>query len=261
MGKQLNIVGWSPYRGAGGVTAHLLAMSLTAALFYGLKVYIRADHFGTRPLEGYISALRREMPISDEHDFYSDPAYPNYLKWKMVYTHKVDRWANKNERGYILSDNLCLLSPVDDANENVFPAYEGDICFIDSSGCNSLYSFTNLENSDIIIVFLPDNTTEIRNFFSQYRIILHKCFFVVNRFSGDRAFLFNLAKKHRVLSKRLAEIPYCGDFANACMCGALDSFIDEGLADRADSTYLRLIRELTRNVIDEAENMKRSNRM
>ncbi len=261
MSNKINIVGWSPFRKAGGVTGHVLAMSEMAAAYFGKRVDVRADHFGPRPIENYIWNFRRTLPISEREDFYSGPDYPDYLKCILQYEttclrrlkqdHIPQRFAVNVHEAYAFSANMKLLKPVTYAWESVFDGGSGEVCFVDSSGKNSPYSFKTLHEADLILVFLPGNSVEIRKFFHLYSYHINKSFFIINNFSECDGFIFDIMEEFKVPEERVAGIPYSPELARACLEHTVDDLICREIGQRTHTEYFRSIKEITKRVLIE----------
>ncbi len=262
MGEKLNIVGWSPYRRVGGVTGHILAMSEIAAEYFGLNVDVRADHFGARSMESYIGHFRRVKPLSYREDFYCGPDYPDYggrmLQYETRYCSR-GKW-NTNAYAYALADNLNILRPVGNAADSAFEGGSGDVCFVDSSGRNSPYSFKVLNEADIVTVFLPGCSGEIRKFFNYYSYFIHKSFFVINRFSQYDDYLFDVLNDYKVPKKNIAAIPYSPELDRACRDKSMEFLIWEEMHKRKHTEYFKSMKNLTKQVLVEARRMAEKNR-
>ncbi len=257
MGESIKIAGWSPYRRAGGVTGHVLAISEMAADYFGKRVDLRADHFGSRPVEGYISEFSRTVCFSHNEDFYSGPDYPNYcgclMRYESVYMGKTEGVAGR----YAGTGNLRLLRPVRFYEDSAFAGGNGEVCFVDSSGRNSPYSFRMLNEADLILVFLPDNSIEIRRFFHLYSSFLSKSFFIINNYSPDNSFVFDILTEHRVPRQRIATMPYCPELARACIERNVDAMIRCQISRRRKNRYFKCVKEITKRVLAEAQRQTR----
>jgi hypothetical protein len=261
MRERINIAGWSPYRRSGGVTGHILAMSEMAAEYFGLKVDVRADHFGARPMESYMWRFRGVRPLSDSEDFYSGPDYPDYCGQVAKYESSYWKKVKCRTEAYALATNLNLLKPVTVSEESAFEGGAGEVCFVDSSGKNSPYSFKVLNEADIILVFLPVSSIQIRKFFYLYSYYISKSFFVINRFSQYDNFLLELLKEYKVPKKRVAVIPYSPQLDRACRDKTMDSLIADEMGSGKRTEYFNRIKHITKQVLIEGgklAEMKRS---
>ncbi len=252
---RVKIAGWSPYRRAGGVTGHILSMSEIASEYFGLNVDLRADHFGPRPIERYIWEFRRMEPLSYDEDFYSCPDYPDYQGRVMQYMSLYRGKFKENGETYSLGERLKVIRPVESADESVFSKGKGDVCFVDSSGGNSLYSFKALSEADLIIAFLPGDYMEIRKFFNLYSVYLHKIYCIVNRFSESDDSLGYLFEEYHVSKERRGYIPYCRDFERACFEQTLDQFVRDKIAQKDRGEYVSCVKNITGQVLREARQL------
>ena len=255
MRERINIAGWSPYRRSGGVTGHILAMSEMAAEYFGLKVDLRSDHFGARPMESYIWHFRGAKPLSNSEDFYSGPDYPDYFGHVLRYENCYWRKVRSRTQAYALAANLNLIPPVKIAEESAFGGGSGDVCFVDSSGKNSPYSFRVLNEADIVLVFLPDSAVEIRKFFYLYSYYIHKSFFVINRFSKYDNHLLELLEEYDVPKNRVAAIPYSPELERACRDQTVDDLIPREIGRRKHTEYFNRIKNITKQVLIEGEKL------
>ncbi|MCR5823865.1 MAG: hypothetical protein K6G60_05475 [Lachnospiraceae bacterium] len=262
MAERIKIAGWSPFRKSCGVTGHVLAMSEMASAYYGLRVDVRADHFGARPLESYIWELRHLVPISRKEDFYSGPDYPDYVGCLSRYeanfkTHmryfRGDAPATPtgNFGALVRKEKPKLLRNVDFPEESSFHGGSGEVFFLDSSGKNSPYSFRMLGEADLVLVFLPGTPEAIRLFFYLYSYYLNKSFFIINKSPQDDTFLLELLSRYHVPTSRTAFIPYCPEFARACMEQTVDVLICDQVDKPKHSLYFTCIKEITKRVLVE----------
>lgn len=259
MEKQLNIVGWSPYRHSGGVTGHLLSMSYIAANLMKMNVGIRADHFAARPIEGYIGKLRGVMPVSREIDFYSNVLYPGYIKWYLIYETRLNNMLSKVRNGFKVEKNLSVLLPIIDKNESLFGNNTGDACFVDSSGAGHMYFEKTVCDADMVLIFLPGNTYGIRNFFKHYNVDLRKSFFIINCHSEAEEGAMHILSEFGIAENRKMLIPYCREYKYASNAGAIDEYVRREMEHEKTGTYVDVIKCITSAVIKECEKMKGEN--
>ncbi len=259
MEKQLNIVGWSPYRHSGGVTGHLLSMSYIAANFMKMNVGIRADHFAARPIEGYIGRLRGVMPVSRETDFYSNVLYPGYIKWYLIYETRLNNILSKAQNGFKVEKNLSVLLPILDKNESLFGSNLGDACIVDSSGGGQVYSEKTVSDADIFLIFLPGNAYGIRNFFKHYNVDTRKSFFIINCHSEAEEGAMHILNEFGIKENRKMLIPYCKEYKFACNSGAVDEYVHRELQNKKTGKYVDALKCITSAVIKECEKLKGEN--
>nr|MCR5583992.1 hypothetical protein [Lachnospiraceae bacterium] len=208
-----------------------------------------------RPMESYMWRFRGVRPLSNSEDFYSGPDYPDYCgqvaKYESSYWEKV----KGRTKAYALATNLNLLKPVAVSEESAFDGGGGEVCFVDSSGKNSPYSFRVLNEADIILVFLPGSSVEIRKFFYLYSNFIYKSFFVINRFSQYDNYLFELLDEYKVSKKRVAAIPYSPELDRACRDRTMDSLIVDEMGVKKHTEYFNRIKNITKQVLIEGEKL------
>ncbi len=254
MGEQLKIAGWSPYHASGGVTGHLMAICQMAAEYFGINVDMRADHFGTHPIEGYVWELQKRSPFTGMRDFYSGPDYPDYCR--CVEQYEAAYRLHRRVEVYELAKHLKLLRPVDCPSESAFRGGYGEVCFVDSSGRNSPYSFSVLAEADLILAFLPGSGYALRHFKHLYSSYLHKSILILNRISGFNNDILKTLTECDIPLARVAAIPYAPGLAHACLSRNVDTLILDELGRSTHTEYFMRIKEITKHALIEARRLQ-----
>jgi hypothetical protein len=136
---------------------------------------------------------------------------------KSLYYIPNNNQTNKEAFDYNLYDNI----------NHILKALEtfADITYIDTSNQNSLSSKIILEEVDLIVVNLVQNTAMIEHFFNNYSSILSKCVFLISSYHKKSNLDINkISKSHLIDKSNIAAIPYNVEYQEAVLQGTVVEF-------------------------------------
>lgn len=249
----INIVCWSPFTGACGVTSTTVVLSEIFSLLQSSPVTIRSNHFHQTTVESYFENLNRYMDKDIFESFYVSPDYPNYQGYLFDYQLTIQKIADSIPYCRKSFQNLSLLPPVESSEEPPFPRPDNgtfpSINFMDSSGQNSLYSFKCLEEASVILVFLPNTPDSAYDFLSNYKSLRKKCFYIFNRFDeSEKKRLCRFMSELGIEKKHFDTIPYSSEFENACFEKKLDTMILKAYSGAKYSSYYTRLKRIATKI-------------
>ena len=173
----MKVAFWSDFRGAGGVTGSLAAISAVCVLHYHRNIALSSNHFSNHSLQDCFG----KTPFQEGRGratycyCYGETEYFRML-WE-VYTPSDPPMFRCQ-----LMEGLYLLYPPDLLEPSLFreTVPKDMLSFLDVTG--ERHSSTNqaLEEADIVAVFLPQNMAAIRTFFEQYSSLIPKSIFFIS---------------------------------------------------------------------------------
>lgn len=253
----MQIAFWSPKSGQAGTTANLIAIACTIALEYRLKILVTHNQFNNTSLE---QALIDKSYLNNQlHDEGID-GLNRLMKLNNLDEEQVTRCTTS-----LLKDRLDLLMGTKISNEAIFlndfcETYDRilknvkkyyDLVLIDVTAGKSLYSSHVLEDSDIIVVNLNQNTVLLDDFFKfDYPRIKEKSFYCIGNYDPASKYCIKNLKRYYTIQKSVGVIPYNRGFADSMNEGqCIEFFIKHKNAQRGDP-YSYFVHEVNHTVFE-----------
>jgi len=256
----MHIVFWSNVHGQCGVTSNLAAMALELALNYRYRVLMLHNEFNNPSLDEIFLNQETLATVNDSMFDIGIDALMRYCKYNALTQENF-----KNYTTTILKDKLDLLQGTAMTNRESFYSEWGqmeehilrnaleyyDFVFSDATAGES-YSQALLENADVIVVNLNQNTQVIGDFFNHfiYEKYKEKCVFILGKYNRKskynrknliRQFNFNQNNSlEKLLGKNesLGVIPYNIDYSDFLNDGkAADYFLLRSSNNKKSSKF------------------------
>jgi hypothetical protein len=101
-----------------------------------------------------------------------------------------------------------------------------DIIYIDTTNRNNLSTKVILEEADLVVVNLVQNSSIIQHFFDNYSSIISKCVFLVSGYHKQSVLNLNIISKlHSINKNQIAIIPYNYEYQEAVNQGTIIEFL------------------------------------
>ncbi|MDF2589593.1 MAG: putative rane protein [Anaerocolumna sp.] len=149
--------------------------------------------------------------------------------------------TNKEAFDYNLYDNI----------NHILKALESfaDITYIDTSNHNSLSSKIILEEVDLVVVNLVQNSAMIEHFFRNYSSILSKCVFLIGSYHKKSDLDINkISKAHLINKSNIAAIPYNVEYQEAVLQGTVVEFFARNYSCKRKNPNYNFIHEVKKAV-------------
>lgn len=226
----MKIAFWSNSSGRSGVTGNLCCISILSALCQPKSSILVENHRSMNSLESALIQRnskhfdKRIIPIFDNRIFYlSDPEMNGDL---------LD-YCLQEQRGGLLD----------------YLARQYDDVYVDLSPTVKKSTRTILEQADIIVVNLCQNTTVLDHFFHNYHHLREKCFFLLGNYDSQSILSQeNIRKKYKISYDQMGIIPYNRGFADALMMGEVVSFLKSHYRCKREDIYYDFMQEVLETV-------------
>ncbi|QHQ62880.1 hypothetical protein Ana3638_20580 [Anaerocolumna sedimenticola] len=267
----MKIAFWSSARGSSGVTSNLACISIASAMEYSYKSVLIENHYQKNKL-GNILMYQRANYLEREANYQFSNLGIDYImnqfsKGNDDYkvpdnSHVPDQESAQiiKEASLVILDNFLYYIPVSyhinqetfDYNlygniKEILNAAEefADITYIDTSGQNNLSSKIILEEADLVVVNLVQNSFMIQYFFDNYSSILNKCVFLISNYNKNSTLnLNNISKTHSISKPNIAAIPYNIEYQEAVSQGTVVEFLSRNYTCKRQSPNYTFIREV-----------------
>ncbi|MGB8455259.1 MAG: hypothetical protein WCD89_23375 [Anaerocolumna sp.] len=267
----MKIAFWSSARGRSGVTSNLACISIASAMEYSHKAILIENHYQKNKL-GNILRYHRSNYMEREENYQFGHIGIDYIIRRFA-NGKFDNGLANHSPGMdldssqvikeasleILDNSLYYIPASYQFNQETFDynlygnikdilkATEGfaDITYIDTSNHNNLSSKIILEEVDLVVVNLIQNSSMIQNFFDNYSSILNKCVFLISNYSKNSSLnLNNISKAHSISKPSIAAIPNNIEYQDAVSQGTVIEFLSRNYACKRNSPNYTFIREV-----------------
>lgn len=219
----MKVAFWSGVRKAGGVTCNLAAISIAMALLYDCNIILGSDHISSDSLETCMLQQKKDR-TKPYYYCYGETEYFGRL-WE----------SRKDLNGDIIGipmQGITLIRQPDATDKNMFyyKALKKDIYMMDVSGKSNIASRCALEEADLVVVCLPQDTQEIHKFFDRYSSLRSKSLFLLSSFKRNgEVFPKYLINIYGIEKRNILQLPYCTAYAQAYEESNLEVFLKENL--------------------------------
>ena len=261
----MKVAFWNGVSSTDGVTDYLAAIGTILALQKKCQIVLGSNHISNHMLQDCFAGRIKEEGIAHTpyRFFYGSPAYFRAL-WDIQI----------NRQGPILEkpmEGITIIYPPDVTDKHMFylEVPRTVLYLLDIAGENNAASQSALAEAEIVVVFLPQDVTEIHKFFDRFSSLIPKALFVIEGVrKGKGTFQNTLKLKYGINSSDIGIIPHNYEYIEACEEGRLDFFIKstlkhatresqknfiQGLKSVANLLYERCISELEKEWMDEQD--------
>lgn len=250
----MKIAFWSNDRDA-GVTANLAAISVVGLHECQRKTLLLENHYSSNNLAKYLIPSRMEF-LKEVEVYYLGHGTRDCL------VQQLERGTKKKRAELstieLINGSLFYL-PQNRLQEDFFD-YEfqwnqlplinqfeekGHFIFIDTKVNNSMSSKTIIDEADLVVVNMRQETRPFSEFFHDYSSLLHKTFFIVSDYRSNRdVTISHIQKRFGISSNRIAKILHNIEFESALYEGRVIEFINRNLRCNNSDPNFEFIEEL-----------------
>ena len=129
-------------------------------------------------------------------------------------------------------ERITIIRPPDVTDKSMFyyEVSEQTMFFMDVASKSSLVFGSILEEADLVVSFLPQDTVKIQIFFEYYSSLIPKSLFIIDDFRKNGACIpKNLSIKYRINKECIGVFPYCYAYIQACEEGNIEAFLKKNL--------------------------------
>ncbi len=265
----MKIVFWSPLHGQTGSTSNILAVALLTGLYYRKRSILTQTHFQYNNLEAPLVGVNPYQAASKE--YFREVGIDTIIRcFKAA---KLDKDTIENCCIALGNTKLLLLPGTSKTIKEVFD-YEMEavmgnllkameevcgIVLVDLSSGDNTLSHKLMQEADLIVVNLCQNTGVVEEYFQRYAMFMQekKVFYLFGKY--DRNSKYNISNLRRKYNKMKAVnsgvIPYSTGFMDAMTDGhVIDFFRSASVNHRREEEYYFMSSALktTRNILNQA---------
>lgn len=267
----MKIAFWGIAKGSSGVTSNLACISIASAMEYSYKSILIENHYQKNKLSN-ILMYQRSHYIEREENYQFKHIGMDYIinqfnAGKYAKDKIIQPWGTDSdplevikEASLEILDNTLYYIPVSyhinqetfDYNlygniKDIMDATEefADITYIDTSNQNNLSSKIILEEVDLVVVNLKQNSSIIQYFFDNYSSILDKSVFLISNYNKNSSLnLDKISKTHSISKPNIAVIPYNIEYQEAVSQGTVVEFLSRNYDCKRKSPNYNFIRDV-----------------
>lgn len=243
----MQVAFWSTVHGQTATTSNTLILTLMTALEYRFKILITHNHYKRSTLETSILNKRYlKTELTELNDTGID-ALSRFIKFNTVDKESISSYTTtllENRLDLLMGtthlNRQLYLSDLNMVIETILQAAKHyyDLLFIDVAAGDNELSNRILSSSDLIVINLSQNLYILEDFFNNNKHNLEKCIFLISMYDASSRYNLKTIKRKYMLKDKVATIPYCRAFSDACNEGkAIDFFMKNINVDKNDHNY------------------------
>ena len=218
----MKVAFWNGASSVDDVTEYLAAIGTILALQKGCRVVLGSNYISNHMLQDCFAGKIKEEGIAHKpyRFFYGSPEYYRAL-WDI----------RRNRQGLVLEkpmEGITIIYPPDVTDKRMFYLDVPRTVFylLDIAGEHNAAPQSALEEAEIVVVFLPQDVTEIHKFFDRFSSIIPKALFVIEGVRNKKGAFQNILKlKYGISKENIGIIPHNYEYKEACEEGKLEFFI------------------------------------
>lgn len=242
----MKVVFWNGISMSEGLTDYVAAVGAILSLEYNCKVILGSNYVSNHMLQDcFFNRKREEEPAQASYCFIQDSTEYYRVLWSM----------KKNSKNNILElpmEGVTIVFPPDAAEKKLFYYHvpETTYALADIAGENINTLQRAVEESDLFVVFLPQNEYKIQKFFHRFSsIIPHAIFVIEEQKCTNRRFYRKNVAEYGIKNINIVSIPQSREHKEACEEGKLEVFLKEKtVAGMTKFDFISGIRSLARYI-------------
>ena len=246
----MKVAFWNVTGAPGNATGYFSAIGAYCAICLKKEVFLSSNHLRGRRLEDYF--------FNDSTKSGKEKYTDSYLYGEAGYFRKLwEENPGRQERAITLQ-GIHLLAPPDLMAPFMFyhEIPEKTLYFMDLSEEMNAFSFRALEEADLVVVILPQDKTEIHNFFDHYSSIIPKALFFIAEYRKEiRDTPKDLQNLYGVEEEQICVLPYFSEFDYVCEMGAVEELfhIERTGQTKQEAAFVEAIGEIAERITRRAE--------
>lgn len=206
------------------VSKYMAAIGVILSKEYNCMVTLGSNYISNHMLQDCFSGKIKEEGIAHApyRFLYGSQEYCNAL-WSM----------KRNRQGDILEipmEGVTIIFPPDAVEKSMFyyDVPKTSFYLLDVAGENRTVFQNVIEEADKIVVFLPQDVTEIHKFFHRFSSLIPKAIVVIEEVQRvNRLFYRKIVAEYGINNKNIGVIPKNNEFKDACEEGKLEAFLNQ----------------------------------
>jgi len=242
----MKVVFWNGISMSEGLTDYVAAIGAILSLEYNCEVILGSNYVSNHMLQDCFFYKKREEDIAHApYCFIQDSIEYYRVLWSM----KGSRKSNILE---IPMEGVTIVFPPDVAEKKLFyyNVPETTYALADVAGENITTLQGAVEESDLFVVFLPQNEFKIQKFFRRFSsIIPHAIFVIEEQQRSNRLFYRKIVAEFGIKNKNIVSIPKSRRHKEACEEGNLEVFLKENFdTNMTKYDFISGVRNLARHI-------------
>ena len=220
----MKVVFWNGISMSEGLTDYVAAIGAILSLEHKCEVVLGSNYVSNHMLQDCFFNKKREEEIALASYCFIQGSTEYYrVLWSM----------KANNKGNILEipmEGVTIIFPPDAAEKKLFyyNVPETTFSLTDVAGENIKSFQCAVDESDLFIVFLPQNEYKIQKFFHRFSSIIPQAIFVIEeQYRSNRLYYRNIVAEYGINNKNIVSIPKNRHFKEACKEGKLEVFLKE----------------------------------
>ena len=219
----MKVAFWSGFGMDTAGTLHIATISSILSLLYHEEVVLGSNYVSSYMLSDcFFGAVLQHRQMESPYRYcYGEPNYFRNL-WDM---YKKDIISTPME-------GITIIRPPDITDRSMFyyEVSEETLFFMDVAPESNLVFGNILEEADVVVSFLPQDSIKIQIFFEHYSSLIPKSLFIIDDFRKNGGCIpKNLSIKYRINRDCIAIFPYCHAYIQACEEGNMEYFLKKNL--------------------------------
>lgn len=246
----MQVAFWSHYHGQTATTSNMVAMTMMMALEERFSMLLTQSHFNKNNLDN--TMLTKNFLHSELTDL-SDTGVDALSRF--IKSNKISPQEFANYTTTVLKNKVDLLEGTKLKNWDIYQKefravmqtiFESankyyDFIFVDVAAGIDEISTSILEDSDLVIVNLCQNTMVLEDYFHYYQERFNNVLYLIGNYNPNSKLNVRNIKRMYGIKESIGVIPYNIEFSDACSDGkVVDYFIRNLGAHKLDENYLLL---------------------
>lgn len=253
----MKVAFWSNIEGKNGVTSNLACISVMSALKYRLKSVILENHYNINNIENAFTSIQTNQYVREENYYFNHLGLDSLMK-RLNSKIRDEQMIKKASIGFF--NNNIFYIPHSQIKSKEVLEYElnqvimplllqseefSNLVFIDTINSNNITSKVILDEADLVVVNLSQDSIIINHFFENYSSLLSKSVFIIGSYNHNSRYnLKNIQRKYRIKNENIAVIPYNIELKDALSEGNVIEFISRNYYCKKEDSNYYFIKEL-----------------
>jgi len=241
----MKVVFWNGISMSDGLTDYVAAVGAILSLEHKCEVILSCNYVSNHMLHDCFFSRKKEEAAQAPYCFIQDSTEFYRVLWHM----------KSNSTDNILElpmEGVSVVFPPDVTDKKLFyyhvPQTAYALADIAGENINTLQNV--VEESDLVVVFLPQNEYKIQKFFYRFSSIIPQAIFVIEEQQrSNRLFYRKIVAEYGIKNKNIVSIPKSRRHKEACEEGNLEVFLKENFdTNMTKYDFISGVRNLARHI-------------
>lgn len=271
----MKIAFWSNASEMCGVSSNLAAVSVASVIRFPYTIVVLENHLSYNNLGcAYLGKPQADMVQEVGTNYYEGGGIEGLLRkiYRQEYPSEIWKPYLKeiiHNHLYYIPQGRVIRSELFDYefNNSIEPFFQlmdafADISFIDTANRNNLSSKTILQEADLIVVNLCQDTKILEDFFLNYSSLIPKAVFLISNYTTHSVLSSKaIAMRYEIPMESITVIPHNEMFENAFLFGSVVEFISGNYSctkENPNYYYIQAIKKAAYIIIKRSETLRLS---